>query len=184
MTKIWATVLLSIAVFQPLSAEEVEKSDSGLGKFGFGLGIGVTALDREEIRDAVIENGIVRITDEEDVSRAIWLETHYTWDGWAQEKWKRTHTAPGVFFAVQASDDDSLFDAVAFGGLISFKRTRLSDKSNKLAFNIGLGIANKKIQVLGDGFAANEAIPDGVEGIRYKEIDETGPVLMFSFSVF
>jgi len=149
-------------------------------QFGFGVGIGIARLNNKNIKSTVIENGIVRVTDEEDVSKSIWLETHYLFD---KHKFGR-YTSHGIFIGVQLGSEDNLFDAFSFGYMISFKRTPIGDNANKSAFNIGIGWSNTKINILGDGIIENAALPTGAESVRTKTIDTNGPILMFSFSVF
>lgn len=52
------------------------------------------------------------------------------------------------------------------------------------AFNVGVGVVlDPSARVLGDGLAANEPLPPGETDIRFKETDQWGVLVLFSFSI-
>jgi hypothetical protein len=178
-------IILLLASFNSI-AEETKSAKSTEGQLfdpkqlGIGVGVGAMFLDDTNIKDTTIENGIVRVTSEEDVNKSVWLETHYLIDKYRFGP----YTSWGPFLALQVGSENDVFDSIAFGVMVSWKRTPISDTGNKNAFNIGVGWASTKVDVLGDGIEENQSLPTGIESVRTKEIDTGGPVLMFSFSVF
>jgi hypothetical protein len=52
------------------------------------------------------------------------------------------------------------------------------------AFNVGVGVVlDPSAKVLGDGLVANEPLPPGETEIRFKETDQWGVLVLFSFSI-
>lgn len=76
---LWSFLLISSIFFSQL-VEAADTAPADLGSLGFGIGIGLTWLNKTDIRAADVKGGVVRITDEEKQIRAFWLETHYLFD--------------------------------------------------------------------------------------------------------
>lgn len=151
----------------------------GLAPLGFGIGIGNTWLSRENVREAVVTDGIVRVTESEREQRAFWLETHYLFDSWPKN-WN--YVSHGPMVAAQFNGDRGIFSALAFGYMLSFKRTRKSDRTSNAAFNVGLAYAGTRIQQFGNGLTEDEALPAGEMAVRYRSRDTGGVLLLISFN--
>ena len=152
----------------------------------FGVGISVThdLGTSDRIKSALLdENGIVRITkDQNDVARMM-LETHYFFEpnlndksflGMTPgEKWGH-----GPFIALQPGTDD-IIEAIGLGWMVGFRRPGQGSES----WNLGIGyIIDPSVQILGDGIKVNQALPAGETQIRYKETSQSGIFLLASFT--
>jgi hypothetical protein len=152
------------------------------GKLGFGAGLSLT-IDlgtKDRIAEAQIVKGIVRVTDQNNAVARLLLETHYLFKpagdgpfGLAENMW-----GVGPFVAVQPGED-RIIEALGFGLMVAFRREETKTDS----FNIGVGVMiDPNTRVLGDGFVANAAPPNGEEEVRYRETAQKGLMLMTSFS--
>ena len=158
--------------------EEGEKSAvSGL-KLGAGVGVTFDFGGLERVNEAELVNGIVRVTDEDDVIAGFVGEAHYFFPssgelfGVAKENWGH-----GPFFALQTGEKD-IIATVALGWMIGFRPANSSE-----SFNIGLGVAvAPNVRTLGDDIVRNEPLPAGETAIRYREEAQYGLMLLFSRS--
>lgn len=172
--------------------------DPDLQKLGFGLGIGISYLNKDNIVSARNDNGIVRITDYEETKRGLWLETHYMLDKYAfctipdrlhgkKDEDISSHgcyASWGPFFGVQLFDQESnSFGAISFGAMVSFKRKPIGN-ADKGAWNIGVGYHNSKIERLADGYEAGQTLPVGSTDVLKRKQTDRGLMLMFSFNVY
>ena len=155
-------------------------SDDFFGKINWGAGLGfVLDLEgKEKVGEAEVVNGIVRIRDENDGSAGLMLETHYFFHPGHGADNTEPGWGVGPFVAVQLGNDE-LIQTVALGIMFGVRRHERSASS----FNIGFGLAvDPDAQVLGDGLVANEPLPVGETGIRYKEEAQYGFLIVTSFS--
>jgi hypothetical protein len=187
------------------------KANSGnndWGSMGFGVGVGMMFLHQPQILDASLDNGIVRVKDEEEISKGLWLETHYLFDKYAPgrvaeyRKEGKEATAKGVsrksidefsldhhyvscgpFIGLQldTTGQQDIVNSIAVGGMVSLKRTPINDPDNS-ALNIGVGYTWTKINVLGDRVHANQPLPGGETSLRMKKVEEQGLMVIISFN--
>lgn len=150
---------------------------------GFGIGLGVNCLldGEKEILESRLENGIVLVTDEEQMSKSLWLETNYIFNNSLGEM----SIYPGIFFAVQISNENhNTLKSVAGGITVALKRTPLTQKNDKRSLNFGFGVSNTKIRVLNETICENKPLPVGMDEILFKRKNVWGLVGMISFRIF
>ncbi len=168
------------AAVQKLLAEQQAAQDFGKLGFGAGLSLTIDLGTKDRIAEAQIVKTIVRVTDQNNAIARLLLETHYLFKpagsgpfGLAEKMW-----GVGPFVAVQPGED-RIIEALGFGLMIAFRREETKTDS----FNIGVGfMIDPNTRVLGDGFVANAAAPNGEEEVRYRETAQKGLMLMTSFS--
>lgn len=146
----------------------------------FGVGLAVTAnLGRERsIQEAQLVNGIVRVTNERQVTPRLMLEKHWYLDeGWKEDG---CHCRHGVFVGASLLGDKQMMDAVALGYLAGFKS---GSKSDTTTHNLGIGLALQPYsRVLGDGLTKNQPLPAGETTVRYKETNRTALILFYTYT--
>lgn len=163
---------------------QVEKA-ADLQAFEFGVAIGLENYRTEYVNEAKVvgDNRIVRVTDSYDTNASVWLDTHYTWDGWAAGK-GFTHSAPGFYVGVRLLGENSdFFDAFTLGVMWAFKRTRLGDDKSDSAFdsiNIGIGPVWHRTRELANGIVEGESLPDEFDNVEYRKNDEISWMLIVS----
>lgn len=196
---IWAhaatLLLLCIAIPQvtladttEMTPEEKASDDKGKRNFAginFGVGISLTfdTGKNSRIKAASIVDGIVRIDNEDDKIARVMLESHYFFlpdkkflylEGLDQGRW-----GWGPFVALQPGTEE-IIEAVAVGVMLGFRRPKDETGSS---WNVGLGyVTDPNVNILGDGFVANQPPPGNETAVRLKEISQDGVVLLFSFS--
>ena len=183
-------------------ASENEDAARGHQKFGgldFGIGISYTGDIgiHDRIGGAEVDpNGIVRITDTNDVNARIMLESHYfftpvgrsllgvrnhpdTQDGDGNViKAGAKLWGIGPFVALRPGTD-SVIDAIGAGVMIGFRKSSSSSES----FNFGIGaVVDPNVQILGDGIVPNKPLPANETKVRFRETSQAGVLLLTSFS--
>lgn len=164
-----------------VKAAETADAKQKFGGIEFGVGISLTADigSQDRVVKGSVVNGIVR-ADQTDNSKArIMLESHYFFTpekrvfGLEPNMW-----GVGPFVALRPGSDD-IIDAIAFGGMIGFRRAEDSTSS----FNIGIGLViDPNVQILGEGITLNKPLPDGETDIRFRQTSQKGVLGMVSFS--
>ncbi len=171
--------------------------DQSLGGIKFGAGIGFTydLGTHDRIKAATVANGIVRVTETDNVRARLLLESHYFF------------LPEAVFFRLQPNDwgigpfialqggPEAIVQGVGGGLMIGLKRVRTDDKSRggELAgqsadtdgssFNLGLGVFyDLGVQTLGDGVVANQPLPPGETEIRFAKRSQAGFIILSSFA--
>lgn len=163
-------------------SEQVPVKTSGSNEdwvksFGLSLGAGLIAPNDRNITGTTVQNGIVRVTSEQDFIPALWLSSQ-----WVYRTGRMTGFGP--FIGLGMDNKGGLFDNAGIGLAFSMAfepwKTR-GEKQN--ALNIGVGWGVQKVSVLGDGVIENEPLPEGEESVRYKEKYSHGPMILVSFTV-
>ncbi len=178
-----------------IKAEEKKLKTQEFGGIEFGAGFSFT-LDvgtNDRISDAELVNGIVRVKDENNGRARIMLESHYFFtptlkflnlenrapteeNGEIIDPGKKQFGI-GPFFALQPGSDN-IIEAIALGLMIGFRRGDTSE-----SFNLGIGVVvDPNTKILGDGIVANQPLPAGETAIRFKEVMQTGVLVLASFS--
>lgn len=175
-----------------LKEEEAKKAtireDEATRKFaGLNLGVGLTFTinvgELNRVEEAVVANGVVRVTKENNNPPRVMLESHYFFT---------PHSCLLFFIPIRSNSDrmcgvgpfvgiqngsDEIIQAIGAGIMFGFRRA----KDSKDSFNIGIGaVADTKTKVLGNGIVENEKLPDG-DSLRYKEKTGWGILLLTSF---
>jgi hypothetical protein len=184
------------AVADAVAEVQEQRATQKFGGVEFGVGVSFT-LDvgkTDRVSEAEVVNGIVRVTDEDNGRARIMLELHhfFTPDGNIFGRVNDVYDAHGVrrdikdqqkewgigpFVAIQPGTDD-IIEAVAAGLMIGFRY----DSTLSQSFNLGIGwVVDPNTRVLGEGIVANEALPAGETGIRYKEEMQNGLLILASF---
>jgi hypothetical protein len=155
---------------------------------GLNLGIGLGAIywvqNDVGVAEAVVSNGIVRVTKTNKSWAGVILETHYfftpTWGDINKCDPGKSDCEKfgfGPFIAVMPGTDNLI---QSFGGGVMFALRRAKSSNS---FNLGLGaMMNPNQQVLGDGIVENQPLASGESGIRYKTVTAWGYILICSFS--
>lgn len=169
------------------------------GGLDFGIGVSYTGDvgNSDRIGAAMLDsNGIVRVTDKNNVNARIMLESHYFFtpnksflfgprnyaddrDDYGniitpgQKMW-----GIGPFIALRPGSDD-VIDAIGMGIMVGFRRS----PDSKESFNFGIGaVVDPSVRVLGKGIIADAALPAGEIEVRYRETSQLGLLLLTSFS--
>jgi len=106
--------------------------DEDLAKFGFGLGFGVMNLRQSDIINSTIDNGIIRVTSEEENKMGLWLTT-----SWINDSFPSDWIGLGPFFGVQLGGNNEIVNSIAIGIDLSFRRLK---PKLPLDFQIGYGV--------------------------------------------
>lgn len=173
-------VLSLISLTSFVYAEDPAKIDpnSWQKDFGLSLGAGVIIPEQKNISDAIVSNGIVRVTDEQRAIPSLWLTTHWTYR-------PTRFTGYGPFIGLGMNTDQGLFSGMALGGMVSLTHKAWEPRGTKQSsLNIGVGYGIQKIKVLGNGITEDALLPENEESIRFKNKYSHGPVILFSFTVF
>ncbi|MDY6947033.1 MAG: hypothetical protein SXG53_15065 [Pseudomonadota bacterium] len=148
--------------------------DSQFSEFGFGLGFGNVFLrGLGHIDTAVVDQGVVRITDQEKNKLGVWLTTSWINDQWPPS-WQWVGFGP--FVGVQLGGTDDIVDSLAVGVAVSF--TKIAP-ALPLDFQFGWGWT--RINSLAAGYAAGAAVPEGVSQVLLRKNVDNGPVLIVSY---
>ncbi|MBD8619407.1 hypothetical protein IFT67_10795 [Sphingomonas sp. CFBP 13728] len=186
----------------PADASAGAGAGAGRQPFGgldFGIGVSYTGDvgSSDRIGTAMLDsNGIVRVTDKNNVNARIMLESHYFFtpnksflfgsrnyaddrDDYGniitpgQKMW-----GIGPFIALRPGSDD-VIDAIGMGIMVGFRRS----PDSKESFNFGIGaVVDPSVRVLGKGIIADAVLPAGEIEVRYRETSQLGVLLLTSFS--
>ncbi len=168
--------------------DEKEKIEAGNRQFagldfGVGLSFSVDIGVRDRIVSATLVDNLVRIEDENNDRARVMLESHYFFtpgvgsaigDG---EDVKLARWGIGPFVALQPGTDE-VIEAVGMGVMVGFRRGQTGQ-----SFNVGLGyVVDPNTRVLGDGIVKNKPLPGNETEIRFKDVAQTGWLILTSFS--
>lgn len=171
---------------------ELETNSTKFGGIDFGVGIAFSADTgtNDRVREAELVNGIVRVTHSDNVRARLILESHYFFTPMAEDGVRRLPIFGlentelkktwgwGPFLAVQPSSEQ-VIDAIGGGVMVGLRKAGEGNDS----FNIGLGLlVDLDTRILGDGILADQPLPAGETQIRFKRRDQTGVLLLSSFS--
>jgi hypothetical protein len=176
----------------------VTQSFGGLA-LGVGLGLSVNLQNQHRVTSASVvpPNNIVRVTQTNDVTAGIVLESHYFFIPNRPFYWGTAQVDPGdwghgPFIAIEAaSGSNTTITGYAIGWMIGFRQpTYTYDATKKWtktysrnSWNFGLSIrVDPGAQVLGDGIVANQPLPTGETTVRYNHVARYGLILVSSFS--
>lgn len=172
---------LILACFASSSA--YAQDDRRFAGIDFGVGISATfdLGSNDRVSSAEVINGLVRVTDTDNVRARIMLESHFFFE--PRGRFALTNTQSdnwgyGPFIALQPGTDE-IIEAIGFGMMLGFRKNDSTDQS----FNIGLGVAyDPNTQTLGEGVVDGEPLPEGETDVRFLDQDQVGLLLMTSFS--
>lgn len=168
-----------------------DKQKFGGIEFGVGIAFSYDLGENDRIKEAEVVNGIVRVTDRENVRARIILESHYFFTpsrgalgdsllGLTNEPGDKGRKEWGIgpFIALQPGTDD-VIDAIGAGLMVGFRRPNSETQS----FNIGVGVLyDLNTRLLGEGLRANEPLPEGETTVRYIEEEQAGLLVLSSYS--
>lgn len=138
-----------------------ELSNSEFLGLSWGLGLGFSISADENIDDADIVAGIVRVkSDTKQLPRAVFEFHKYFAHG---EREDGVSWGLGPFVAAAATDEKVL-SGVGLGAMLGFKAKE--DKTE--GFSLGVGaVLDSKVKDLGKGFAADAQPPAGETSVRF-----------------
>ncbi len=183
-TTLTILITLILTSIQAISAEANTGRDFAGLNFGVGISLTHDIGNNDRVSTAFLdENGIVRVSKNQNDIARVMLETHYFFEpasGGASflgmttsDKWGH-----GPFVALQPGTDE-IIEAIGIGWMVGFRRSATSSES----WNIGLGyVVDPSVQVLGDGIKENEILPTGESQIRFKDTSQGGIFLLASFT--
>jgi hypothetical protein len=161
--------------------------------FGVGIALSENLQAQHRITSATVVNGVVRVTQTNDASAGIILESHYffvpnrTLFGIPRGDWGH-----GPFVAIEASSGgNNVLTAFALGWMIGLRQptwnltTHEATYTSMASWNLGIGLRiDPSVQVLGDGITANAPLPPGESStpVRLKTTQGYGLILVSSFS--
>ncbi len=168
--------------------------------FGGGYGAVMSLGGRARIQEAKLVGGIVRVEEDDDVQFGPILEMHkFNWALSSQrlakvgDDWVLVEELPdgciptgavvrrvpligaGPFVTLRLGADE-VVQSFGFGLMLGFRKAE-NDKSLNLGFAY---VWDPNVKTLGDGIAANAALPAGETEVRYRTTSQGGILLMFS----
>ncbi|TZG26438.1 hypothetical protein [Sphingomonas montanisoli] len=154
-------------------------------EFGVGAAFTYDLGKHNRIRDASVVGGVVRVKNSDNVKARLVLESHYLFTpkvsflGLISNRYeKQPKWGFGPFVALQPGSD-AVIDAIGAGIMVGFRRSPEATDS----FNIGIGVMyDIDSKVLGDGIEENQPLPPGEIDIRYKQREQSGFLVMSSYS--
>jgi len=153
----------------------------GLKAFNFAVGLGMLSLskNKSDIQAAVVDNGVVRVTHEEQTKLGLWLTTNTFFGEGFRYRW-------GAFVGTQLSGDDRLLNSFALGLSVASSRVNKASQRDKsgnapLVFQLGWGWT--RVQRLAGGYADGTPLPAGSSQPVLKKETAGGPVLLVSYSL-
>jgi hypothetical protein len=206
-----AAALCGGLLTQAAVADGLPPGTTTWGGLTWGVGIATNFdVGGTRVVDAQIVNNIVRLTDtSSNVGISFVLESHYFFPGTefnplqfeppGQCTFSRpdcTEWAWGPFIAIEVGDGTTAptstttgsIAAFAAGMMVGLHRPTYDPKTkqqlpDKTSWNFGIGVrVDPAAQVLGPGFAANQAPPAGETAIRFQKEPRAGVMLLSSFS--
>lgn len=172
----------------PKTATDDKLQKSNTKNFaGLDFGVGVSATfdlgSNDRITTAEIVNGLVRVTDKDNVRARIMLESHYFFKpSFKFLKTDEENWGYGPFIALQPGTDE-IIESIGAGLMFGFRRNSSSEEDANQSFNIGFGVAfDPNTQTLGEGIVNGEPLPEGETAVRFLEQDQVGLLILTSFS--
>ncbi|WP_109356537.1 hypothetical protein [Sphingorhabdus sp. EL138] len=155
-------------------------------EFGAGIGFSYDLGSNDRVSEAELVNGVVRIKKSDNVQARLMLESHYfftpKFDLFSLKNSGQSSDDNmwgfGPFVAIQPGGDN-LIEAVGGGLMFGFRRSKKSTESFNLGFGVLYDINSK---TLGDGILPNEPLPMGETEIRFREQEQSGFLIMSSYS--
>ena len=179
-----AATVHAVMEAQRIDAKREQEEESATNEFmgvKWGMGLaGVFDLDGgTRVEGASIVNGMVRIDEERDFQGRILLELHdFGWLPWREDPEARPLWGSGPWVGIQSSTDQ-VIESFALGWMMGKRKSPTATNS----FNIGLGyVVDPKAKVLGGGFEADRAAPEGETEVRFKTESRAGLAVVFSTS--
>jgi hypothetical protein len=162
---------------------------------GVGLALSENLQAQHRVTSATVVNGIVRVTQTNDASAGIVLESHYFFVPTRTSLFGLVPPGDwghGPFVAIEAgSGGNNVVTAFALGWMIGLRQptwdptTNTAKYSSTASWNFGIGLRiDPSVQVLGDGITANAPLPPGESAspVRLKTEQGYGLILISSFS--
>jgi len=144
-----------------MAKARAESEDKFLG-LSWGLGLGVSLGDDENVDEATIVNGVVRVTSDIKEQPRVLFEYHKLF--WCNGGRTNGTRGCGPFIAA-SSNDRKVLSGVAMGAVYGVK-TKETDAEG---FVLGAGLVlDAKVKDLGDGFSANDPPPSGETAVRFR----------------
>ena len=160
------------------AVEETTRREFAGLNFGVGLSLTSDVGSTQRVKSASIVDSVVRVDADEDKDARIMLESHYfflpdkSFMGVPANRW-----GWGPFVSLQPGTGE-IIEAIGLGLMTGFRRPNSDD-----SWNIGIGyVVDPHVQVLGDGFVANQAPPGTETTVRFRETSQEGWSIIFSFS--
>lgn len=180
----WLVVSVVMFLFPSFSSYAEDTREFAGINFGVGISLTHDIGNNDRISSAILdENGIVRVSkDQNDIAR-IMLESHYFFEPRDSDMnflgiVEGINWGHGPFVSLQPGTNE-IIEAIGIGWMIGFRRSKDSSSS----WNIGIGyVVDPNVQVFADGIAENAPLPNGETQIRFKETSQHGIFLMASFN--
>ncbi len=141
------------------------------GGLNFGIGAGVVLLSDADIMKTTIDNGRVRVTNEEKEKLGFWLTS-----SWVNNSWPSEDIQIGPFVGLQVGDNKDFLNSLAVGLNLSFMKVKYG-----LPLDFQIGWAWTKTTQLANGYKDNELLPTGSTKIITKDVVNDGVVFIASY---
>lgn len=157
-------------------AKERAGQETFLG-YEWGIGFGASYSFDDIVDDAVIVDGIVRVSKDNTTQPRVVLEFHKLFFPIEDVlSGANVESAHGPFFAVAAKSDE-LISGFGLGWMIGWKDSDTPGDSS--AFTIGVGVMlDADVESLAEGFSENQPPPAGETEVRFKEKSRASAVLI------
>lgn len=189
------TVETKVEPQRALADASSNKQTFGGIEFGIGIAFSYDLGENDRVRNASLIDGIVRVDHTDNVRARLILESHYLFTpddilgatnifGLSNVGQERKEWGVGPFVALQPGTDN-VIDAIGAGLMLGLRRSAVAGSTSNSgdSFNIGIGILyDIDARVLGDGILANQPLPGDETEIRYKTREQSGLLIMTSYS--
>ena len=157
------------------AVNEQKSQEKVFGGFNVGAGVmvGFDLGNKQRVQKASVVNGVVRIDQASSSNIGVIAEVHklYQYDS------KGGQWGYGPYVGLVLSGENNIINAASAGVMFGFL-----PKGDKQSLNIGVGaMVTPNAQVLGDGIEANQPLPAGETGVRYKNTTIYGVAVAISF---
>jgi hypothetical protein len=137
----------------------------------FGLGLGAIFLSKADVLGTTVDNGTVRVIDEESQKLGVWLTT-----SWVNGSWPSNDIKIGPFVGIQLGGNKAFLNSLAVGLDLSFMKVKYG-----LPLDFQLGWAWTRTTQLANGYADNATLPAGSNTVLTKEVISNGFVFITSY---
>lgn len=162
--------------------KELKKENDEIWRF-FSAGFLVNKYFDENISKAEIRNGIVRVTDSQNISMGIGLQAFFPFKVWSYvisndngNTWQKGSEISFGPYAGVMMNGDNIIDNFAIGFAYSQRR-----EFGGIRLGVGF-LFDPSVQRLADDFKDGESAPTGETSVKYKHVSTKGLQIMLSFT--
>jgi hypothetical protein len=185
-------VLLSIISISALAQDKQTAAADNLDGFQFTAGLGIVATGgRQSINATTIDNGVVRVTEKQNIQNGLWLASHMFTDSCAiKDESNNTckefkHSRWGMFVAAQlggssSNNEGKLVQSLAFGASYTYM-SKLGGNVTSAPLVVSLGLASVPQKKLSTPYQDGQPLPVGSNQPVIVTKNIIAPVLLVSY---